>query len=365
MGTIQQILFEDAAMGELLILKTRFVDQIIARVSLGHAKALKAVERAVGYGIIHQTDRNFANSKKIEFISLKIQVLSHQCLQWVITSLRRDEMTPTETAIKNRTKEAFNFKLQNDYWEAIMKSIQAPPQPSARNQRLLSDSSHHSEQKQSVTPPDKGSSAHTTRQQVHRNSGNADSSFTQSSAGSNMPPLTTSTVSAQGITRITLQKQGAVTEADSGSTLRNQKANRNESSGGGAATRSSGQGTDSHGRTEADQPHNNSSSNRDASSSAPQGGLSSANSSDPQQLPRFKVVQQQVAPEEDLESVGGSGLAGSYAIYMEDEDVWTGVDIDDDSTVDRQLYAVMIAFLSDYFCPAEQKPSDSKAAQGK
>ena len=31
--------------------------------------ALKAVERAVNYGIFHQTDRNFANAKKIEFIN--------------------------------------------------------------------------------------------------------------------------------------------------------------------------------------------------------------------------------------------------------------------------------------------------------
>ena len=32
-------------------------------------------------------------------------------------------MTPTDCAIKNRTKEAFDFKLQNDQWDAIMKSI--------------------------------------------------------------------------------------------------------------------------------------------------------------------------------------------------------------------------------------------------
>jgi len=38
---------------------------------------------------------------------------------------------------------------------------------------------------------------------------------------------------------------------------------------------------------------------------------------------------------------------------MEDEEVWTGVDIDDDSTVDRMLYTVMISFLREYFCPNE------------
>lgn len=35
------------------------------------------IEKAVNAGIIHQTDRNFANAQKIEFVSLKIQVMSH------------------------------------------------------------------------------------------------------------------------------------------------------------------------------------------------------------------------------------------------------------------------------------------------
>ena len=77
MTTIQRILFEDAAQGELLILKSKFIEQVVIKTQMDQQKSLKAVERAVGYGIIHQTDRNFGNSKKIEFISLKVQVMSH------------------------------------------------------------------------------------------------------------------------------------------------------------------------------------------------------------------------------------------------------------------------------------------------
>ena len=91
--------------------------------------------------------------------------------------------------------------------------------------------------------------------------------------------------------------------------------------------------------------------------------------------PRFKVlpVVQPAAlgAEDDNQSstgvVSGSGSSGAiFAIYMEDEEAWTGVDIDDDSTVDRQLYQVMIAFLRDYFCPSEQTTSaGSKLPQSK
>lgn len=120
---MQLILFENAACGDLLNLKTKFMRQMVAKMRISESNALSLIDKAANSGIIHQIDRNFANAQKIEFISLKIQVLSHQCLQWVITSLRRDEMTPTESAIKNRTKEAFDFKISSEQWESLMNSI--------------------------------------------------------------------------------------------------------------------------------------------------------------------------------------------------------------------------------------------------
>jgi len=51
----------------------------------------------------------------------------------------------------------------------------------------------------------------------------------------------------------------------------------------------------------------------------------------------------------------------AYSIYMEDEEIWTGVDIDDDSTVDRQLYGLMINFLCEYFCPESQNTDEKRS----
>ena len=48
---------------------------------------------------------------------------------------------------------------------------------------------------------------------------------------------------------------------------------------------------------------------------------------------------------------------------MEDEEVWTGVDIDDDSTVDRQLYDMMINFLREYFCPEGAEAEEKFASE--
>ena len=46
------------------------------------------------------------------------------------------------------------------------------------------------------------------------------------------------------------------------------------------------------------------------------------------------------------------------AIYMEGEEVWLGVDIDDESTVDVALFRVMKDFLKEYFCVNDHASSD-------
>jgi len=50
-------------------------------------------------GIIQRTIRKFSNLKTLSFISLKLEVISYECLSWVIKSLKLDDMTPSEKAI--------------------------------------------------------------------------------------------------------------------------------------------------------------------------------------------------------------------------------------------------------------------------
>ena len=54
--------------------------------------------RAENMGIIHLTKRQFG-AKAINFYSLKLEILSLECLTWVLRSLRRDEMCPNERAV--------------------------------------------------------------------------------------------------------------------------------------------------------------------------------------------------------------------------------------------------------------------------
>ena len=59
----------------------------------------------------------------MEFISLKLEVISLEGISWVINSLRNDEMMPSEKAIVCRIKEAFAHKISPQTWDEIFDVI--------------------------------------------------------------------------------------------------------------------------------------------------------------------------------------------------------------------------------------------------
>ena len=72
---------------------------------------------------MQKTIRNFSNIKTLHFVSLKLDIISLECLQWVLKSLRLDEMMPSEKAILSRIKEAFAFKVQNEIWTDVIRKL--------------------------------------------------------------------------------------------------------------------------------------------------------------------------------------------------------------------------------------------------
>ena len=72
------------------------------------------------YGIIHYTKRDFAEMKTLTFVSLKLESISRESLLWVISTLKRDEMTPSERVIQSRIKEAFGLKMAPEDIDPIL-----------------------------------------------------------------------------------------------------------------------------------------------------------------------------------------------------------------------------------------------------
>ena len=61
--------------------------------------------------IIHCTTRKFGDSEPISYLSLKLSGISIECLVWIIESIRRDEMTPTDKMVLSRLKECYAVKI--------------------------------------------------------------------------------------------------------------------------------------------------------------------------------------------------------------------------------------------------------------
>jgi hypothetical protein len=57
------------------------------------------------------------------FVSLQLDVISYECLQWILHSLKKDEMSPTERAVQSRIKEAFAFKISAPLWDSLLEAI--------------------------------------------------------------------------------------------------------------------------------------------------------------------------------------------------------------------------------------------------
>lgn len=69
--------------------------------------------------------------KTLCFISLQLEIISHECIHWVLQSLKKDEMTPTEKAVQSRIKEAFAFKIPSSLWEFILEDLESTDQKSS------------------------------------------------------------------------------------------------------------------------------------------------------------------------------------------------------------------------------------------
>jgi len=136
MLTIQKELFAFAQEGLLLVAEKDFISKMEEKfgtrttlVNLAGEDTRALIAKAEEQGVIHQTRRNFAKIKTLTYVSLKLDVVSFQVLRWVLVSLYKDEMTPTEKAIQSRIKEAFAYKITKSLWEAIINNIEGRRSP--------------------------------------------------------------------------------------------------------------------------------------------------------------------------------------------------------------------------------------------
>mmetsp|Transcript_10999 Transcript_10999/g.21551 ORF Transcript_10999/g.21551 Transcript_10999/m.21551 type:complete len:891 (+) Transcript_10999:1558-4230(+) len=113
-------LTEMASEGDLMIEYSNAIKmfQQKARVSYDiAAQWLKSGERLELFMI---TQRQFGTLRTVSFVSLKLDTMSLEALLWILRSLKRDEMIPTERAIQSRMKEVFDYKPTPTQWSNLL-----------------------------------------------------------------------------------------------------------------------------------------------------------------------------------------------------------------------------------------------------
>jgi len=69
------------------------------------------------------TIRKFGESEPMFFVSLRLTTISLQSIVWIIQSIKKDLMTPTEKLIFSRIKECYGIKMTQYYWNCIMQYL--------------------------------------------------------------------------------------------------------------------------------------------------------------------------------------------------------------------------------------------------
>lgn len=73
--------------------------------------------------LIHFTIRKFIGKEPLVFYGILLDELSIQSLIWVLKSIKKDLMTPTEKLIISRIKECYGLKIELNRWKEILDYI--------------------------------------------------------------------------------------------------------------------------------------------------------------------------------------------------------------------------------------------------
>lgn len=122
---LQREMRKYAEEAELLLSRNRYLEIIQKICKANKIEDFDSLAReAEKNNIIHQTIRKFEGyPEKHELYSLSLDQISYESLTWILKTIRKDSMTPTEKIIISRIKECFGLKITPKQWETIIFAI--------------------------------------------------------------------------------------------------------------------------------------------------------------------------------------------------------------------------------------------------
>ncbi|CAD8140976.1 unnamed protein product [Paramecium pentaurelia] len=103
------------------------IDGLIKQSQINIKNQLEFFNQILDKGWISKKIRNF-NGTKINFYALAVKKLTYENLFWVIKSIKKDLITPTERLVQSRIKECYGFKYSRYEWNHIINYIKSSKQ---------------------------------------------------------------------------------------------------------------------------------------------------------------------------------------------------------------------------------------------
>lgn len=110
---------DEAFKGNVLVEYMEFVQIMANKLKIDIEESGKLLEVAEKNQLIFISCKDF-DKVAINFVSLKIELVSLECLTWTLRSLCVDEMLPSEKAIQSRMREVFDCKPSPSEWQNLL-----------------------------------------------------------------------------------------------------------------------------------------------------------------------------------------------------------------------------------------------------
>lgn len=119
LDVIVNYLKDEAIKGNVLIELAEFLQVISGKLKLDGEEVGRILETAEKSGLVFISCKEF-DKTTTNFVSLRMENCSLECLIWTLRSLRLDEMLPSEKAIQARMREVFDFKPSPNDWQNLI-----------------------------------------------------------------------------------------------------------------------------------------------------------------------------------------------------------------------------------------------------
>ena len=122
MKIVFEVLAEEAQFGKILVEKSELVEKVSNKLRCSFEHCCKLLNVARDLRIVNQISMKI-NELNLVFYSVRVSQISPDIMEWVLNSLKSEEITPTKQVIKTRLSKVFNLYIPNSSWKSINRTL--------------------------------------------------------------------------------------------------------------------------------------------------------------------------------------------------------------------------------------------------